>query len=165
MGCMHSTADAVIFSFNGTLVDTAGIRHLVAGHHPACDAPRADRFLVESVFCPPVKQVVQLLKLERRLGRKVIIVTEMRDHYRGHIQAWLDLHGILVDELRFRQVSDHRPDALTKGEMVAAVQKQYDVVHAYESRADVARAYERLGIPVTVTADRTAVRPAMAAAA
>lgn len=164
MGCMHST-EAVIFSFNGTLVDTTGIRHLVAGHQPVCDAPRADRFLLESVFCPPVQQVVQLLKLERSMGRKVIIVTEVRDHYRPHIQSWLDLQEVLVDEIRFRQVSDHRPDAFTKGEIAAAVQKEYDVVHAYESRTDVARAYERLGIPVTVTAGRTARRPAMAAAA
>lgn len=148
---MHSNSDAVVFSFSSALVDTTGIKHLVAGHHPVCDAPGADRFQVESVFCPPVKQITQLLRLERRIGRKVVIITAARDHYRPHVQAWLDLHGLEVDCIRFRQVNDHRPDALTKRELMSEVQEEFDVVHAYEGRADVVRAYERLGVPVTCT--------------
>ncbi|MFB9714095.1 hypothetical protein [Arthrobacter methylotrophus] len=148
---MQLLPEAVIFDFGGTLVDTSTIDHLVAGHHPACDAPEADRFHVESLLCPPVRQVVRLLELERSIGRRIIIVAASRDHYRPHLQSWLDLHSIAADEIHLRQVSDHRPDALTKRELVAGVQERHHVIHAYESRPDVARAYERLGIPVTLT--------------
>ncbi|WP_050767212.1 phosphatase domain-containing protein [Pseudarthrobacter chlorophenolicus] len=148
---MHSTPEAVVFAFSGTLNDTSSINYLVAGHHPACDAPGADRFQTEAVLCPPVKQVVQLLKLERRMGRKVIVVAEARDHYRPHIESWLDLHGITVDRILLRPVSDHRPDALTKATLMEELKTDYSVIHAYEARADVARAYERLGVPVTRT--------------
>lgn len=151
MGCMRTLPEAVVFAFSGTLNDTSDIAYLVAGHQPACDAPAADRFQVESVLCPPVRQMVQLLRLERRIGRRVIIIAEARDHYRPHVQSWLDLHNIQVDEILFRDVSDHRPDALTKASLLAKLQEDLTVVHAYESRADVARAYERRGVPVTRT--------------
>jgi hypothetical protein len=55
MMAMRSLPEAVIFSFSGTLVDTSTINHLVAGHHPVCDAPAADRFLLEAMNCPPVR--------------------------------------------------------------------------------------------------------------
>lgn len=149
---MQSLPEAVVFAFSGTLNDTAAISHLIAGHHPACSAPGADRFQTESVLCPPVRQLVQLLNLERRIGRTVIIIAEARDHYRPHIQAWLDLHGVQVDEILLRSVSDPRPDALVKAALLAGLQKDFSVIHAYESRADVCRAYQRLGVPVTRTA-------------
>lgn len=154
MGCMHSNPEAVVFAFSGTLNDTSSINYLIAGHHPACDAPGADRFQTEAVLCPPVRQIVQLLKLERRMGRKVMIIAEARDHYRPHIESWLDLHGITVDGILLRQVSDHRPDALTKASMMAELKKDYSVLHAYEARADVAHSYERLGVAVTRTGIR-----------
>lgn len=158
MGCMRTLPEAVVFAFNGALNDTSDINYLIAGHHPACDAPEADRFQTEAVMCPPVKQMVQLLRLERGIGRRVFILTGARDHYRPHVQTWLDLHGIRVDGILLRAVSDHRPDALTKAELLANLQQDFTVVHAYEGRADVARTFERLGVPVT----RTGV-PALAA--
>lgn len=160
---MRSLPEAVIFAFSATLADTSSIQHLVAGHHPACDAPAADRFQLETLMCPPVRQVAQLLKLERSIGRTVILVTADRDHYRPHIQSWLDLNGLAVDLIRLRNVSDHRPDALTKAEIVAGLQESYDIVHAYEDRSDVARAYERLGLEVTLTHRMAGARSAAAA--
>jgi beta-phosphoglucomutase-like phosphatase (HAD superfamily) len=148
---MRSLPEAVIFSFSGTLVDTSSINHLVSGHHPACDAPAADRFHLETMSCPPVRQIVQLLKLERSIGRTVLLVSADRDHYRPHLETWLDLNGLAVNAIHLRQVSDHRPDALTKAEIVAGLQGRYDIVHAYDDRADVARAYQRLGIDTTLT--------------
>lgn len=102
-------------------------------------------------MCPPVRQVIQLLNVERSIGRRVIIISEARDHYRPHLESWLDLHGIRVDDIVFRDISDHRPDALTKASLLAQLQQDVTVVHAYESRPDVARAYERLGVSVTRT--------------
>lgn len=161
---MQTLPEAVVFDLSGTLVDTSAILHLVAGHHPACDAPKADRFQLETVTCPPIRQIAQLLKLERSIGRAVVIVAAGRDHYLPHVHAWLDLNDITVDEIHLRQVSDHRPDALTKSELVIAVQHRFSVVHAYESRSDVARAYERLGIPVTLTGRPVAAARSAAAA-
>ncbi|WP_230854490.1 phosphatase domain-containing protein [Arthrobacter terrae] len=161
---MRSLPEAVIFSFSGTLVDTTRISHLVAGHHPACDAPAADLFQLEVVSCPPVQQVARLLKIERGVGRIVVLVAADRDHYRPHIQSWLDLNGLAVDEMHLRSVSDHRPDALTKTELVSVLQERYEIVHAYEDRTDVARAYERLGIGVTLTRGVTEIARDAAAA-
>lgn len=160
---MHPTPEAVVFAFSGTLNDTSSINHFIAGHHPACDAPEADRFQVESVMCPPVKKIVQLLRLERRIGRKVIIISEARDHYRPHLESWLSMHGITVDGIMLRSVSDHRPDALTKASLMAELQEQATVVHAYEGRSDVARAYQRLGVRVTRTGISAVARRAAAA--
>lgn len=164
MVSMRSLPEAVLFSFSGALVDTSSINHLVAGHHPACDAPAADRFHLETMLCPPERQIAQLLQLERSIGRAVLLVAADRDHYRPHLQTWLDLHGLAVNAIHLRRVSDHRPDALTKAELVAGLQERYDIVHAYEDRADVARAYERLGIGVTLTRGTAAAarRPAAA---
>ncbi|WP_354214702.1 hypothetical protein [Arthrobacter sp. UYCo732] len=148
---MRSLPEAVVFAFSGTLNDTSAISYLIAGHHPACDAPGADQFQLESVMCPPVRQIVQLLNVERSIGRRAIIITEARDHYRPHLESWLDLHGIRVDDILLRDIGDHRPDALTKASLLAGLQENVSVIHAYESRADVARAYERLGVPVTRT--------------
>ena len=148
---MRPLPEAVTFAFSGTLVDTSLINHLIAGHHPPCDAPGADRFQLETLLCPPVRQVAQLLNLERSIGRRILIVTAGRDHYRLHIESWLDLHGLTVDGIRLRHVSDHRPDALTKRELMAGLCGDYDVVHAYEGRPDVARTYERMGVRVTLT--------------
>lgn len=165
MVAMRSLPEAVTFSFSGTLVDTAPIIHLVAGHHPACDAPAADRFHLETLMCPPVHQIAQLLKLERSIGRTVILVSAARDHYRPHIQSWLDLNRLDVNEICLRSVSDHRPDALTKAELVAGLQQRYSIVHSYENRPDVARAYERLGLDVTLTRRLDAGAPGKSAAA
>jgi hypothetical protein len=161
---MRSLPEAVTFAFSSSLVDTTLISHLVAGHHPPCDAPDADRFHLETLLCPPVRQVAQLLKLERSIGRRILIVTAGRDHYRPHIESWLDLHGLTADGIHLRQVSDHRPDALTKRELMAGLVEEYDIVHAYEGRSDVARAYERLGVQVTLT-NRPAAGGRTAAAA
>jgi hypothetical protein len=56
-----------------------------------------------------------------------------------------------VNAIHLRRVSDHRPDAFTKAEIVAGLQERYELVHAYDNRADVARAYRRLGIDTTLT--------------
>jgi beta-phosphoglucomutase-like phosphatase (HAD superfamily) len=161
---MRSLPEAVIFSFSGTLVDTSSISHLVAGHHPACDAPASDRFQLETMTCPPVRQIAQLLKLERSIGRTVLLVSADRDHYRPHLQTWLDLNGLSVNAIHLRRVSDHRPDALTKAEIVAGLQERYSIVHAYDDRADVARAYQRLGIDTTLTGGAAVSRRRPAAA-
>lgn len=148
---MQTLQEAVVFAYTGALVDTSSIVHLIAGHHPACDAPNADRYHLEALLCPPVRQVVQLLELERRIGRRIVLIAGARDHYYPHVQSWLDLHDISVDEIKLRHVTDHRPDALTKRELLRGVQDRFRVIHAYEARTDVARAYERLGVPVTLT--------------
>lgn len=164
MVAMRSLPEAVIFSFSGTLADTSSIDHLVAGYHPACDAPAADRFHLETMSCPPVRQIAQLLNLERSIGRAVLLVSADRDHYRPHIETWLDLHGLAVTAIHLRQVSDHRPDALTKAAIVAGLQDRYEIVHAYDDRADVARAYQRLGIDTTLAGGAPGAVPRPAAA-
>jgi hypothetical protein len=161
---MRSLPEAVVFSFSGTLVDTSSVDHLVAGHHPACDAPASDRFQLEAMSCPPVRQISQLLNLERSIGRAVLLVSGDRDHYRPHIETWLDLNGLTVNAIHLRRVSDHRPDALTKAEIVAGLQEQYDIVHAYDARADVARAYQRLGIDTPLTGEAAGAGHRQAAA-
>ncbi len=164
MRFMRSLPEAVIVSFSGTLVDTSLINHLVASHHPSCDAPSADRYLLEAVMCPPVRQMAQLLNVERNIGRAVLLVSADRDHYHPHIQSWLDLNGMTVDGIHLRRVSDHRPDALTKAEIVAGLQDQYNIVHAYDDRSDVARAYHRLGIDTTLAGGQAGDAPGLAAA-
>lgn len=98
-----------------------------------------------------MRQISQLLNLERSIGRAVLLVSADRDHYRPHIETWLDLNSLTVNAIHLRRVSDHRPDAITKAEIVAGLQERYDIVHAYDARADVARAYQRLGIDTTLT--------------
>jgi hypothetical protein len=61
-----------------------------------------------------------------------------------------DVHAIPFDALLMRTDGDWRPEVEVREELVTPLLDRYDIVHAYDSRADAAFLYEAMGIPVTL---------------
>lgn len=161
MGRMTATKpEAVIFAIDGTLIDSSPIDFL---RPRSSTEPLPDRYLLESVLCPAHEAALKLLRLEHLMGRRIVITAfGRRDHYLPHTEAWLDRNRAPFHEAVLRPVTDRRPEAMLAVQAARRLQERYEVLHAYEHRPDVARAYGRLGIPVTLTSGAAA--PAAAAA-
>lgn len=144
---MQPSVEAVVFAFNGTLIDTAAV---TGRRHPGTPLPGVGGVMAEELRRPPARQVLQLLNLEHLSGRRIIVVTGWGEHLRPRVQDWLGTWEVPADEVLLRRAGDLRPDAFTRQELVAELQQRYNVVHAYEHRANIALAYDRLGIPVTL---------------
>lgn len=147
MAGMLPLPPAVVFGFDGTLIDTP-----VPGRRSGSIGSAAEPCYPDAArWCLPLRQPVQLLGLERRLGRAVLLACSWPERYRPQVISWLDRHRVPVDVILMRAAGDRRSEALAGRETMLSLQASYDVVHAYEARADVARVYERLGVPVTWT--------------
>ena len=133
---------AVLVDLDGTLVDVSGIRHLV--EHPN---PDFDSFHRDSVNCPPKKQVVQILKLFRRFGVSIIIVSARSETYRTLTNMWLAIQAIQCDELLMRGTRDGRPDVEVKTSMYKTLSSRYLMVAALDDREDLVKNWKLLGIP------------------
>ena len=140
---------AVIFALDGTLLDNASIRHLLSGHDPAFASPAAGDYVARSLLCPPDPRMMQLALLEQALGHKVFILTSRPPQYRAAVELWLGRHGLIADGIMMRADGNLAPDAELKTGMTRALLEDHDVVHAYDDRADVVIAYDRLGIAST----------------
>lgn len=149
MGFMDSRRTAVIFALDGTLIDNVSIRHLLSGHHPAFTSPVAGTYVARSLLSPADTRMLQLAILEQALGHKVFILTSRPSLYRDASELWLSRHGLVADGILMRAAGNHSPDAVLKAAMAQAVLEDHDVVHAYDDRADVVIAYDRLGISST----------------
>lgn len=146
---MDSRRTAVIFALDGTLLDNAAIRHLLSGHHPVFASPAAGDYVARSLLSPADTRMLQLALLEQALGHQVFILTSRPSLYRGASELWLARHGLTPDGILMRADGNHSPDAELKTAMAQAILEDHDVVHAYDDRADVVIAYDRLGIPST----------------
>lgn len=146
---MDTRCTAVIFALDGTLLDNSPIRHLLAGHDPAFASPAAVDYVARSLLCPADTRMLQLALLEQALGHKVFILTSRPSQYRAAVDLWLGRHGLHADGILMRADGNLAPDAGLKAAMARAILEDHDVVHAYDDRADVVIAYERLGISST----------------
>lgn len=144
---MNKLPRAVIFGFDGVLADDSAL----AG------APALPVMLGRS----PLHQPAQLARLERSIGHRVIIIASRPERERPAIGHWLERHDLTAHELILMADGEIRPAAWAAGAALTRLRQGLHIVHAYESRADVARAYENMSVPVTRT-DEAAAAPVAA---
>lgn len=135
---------ASIYDMDGTLVDVAGIRHLLDG------PGRFHAFHMASVDCPPHQWVVEDARRDAAAGLAVLIVTAREARYRHVTAWWLALNSVPSEAMWMRGLRDSRPDAVVKAEILRKILASYEVVRAHEDQPRVAAVWESAGIPVTM---------------
>lgn len=138
--------NAVIYDMDGTLCDVRPVRHHVRGDKKSRNF---HAFHVESEFCPPNINVLEMAKQTKEEGLSVVIVTAREERYRALTARWLEKHGVEYDTLITRPYGDHRPDYETKKDILAQVSKYYRVVHAVDDNPNVLALWKENGIAVT----------------
>lgn len=74
----------------------------------------------------PNPVTIRTLRMLRKAGIKIMIVTARPERYRPETQAWLRRHAILYDVLRMRKAGDDRPDADLRAEQASGASILFD---------------------------------------
>jgi len=136
--------DAIIFDYQGTLVDVRGIRHLLDG------PGRFDAFHRATFSCPPIDWVLLAAQRAHTDGLAVLVGTGMNELYRGGAAWWFADNNVFTDQLDMRPDRDYRKDFVVKREMLLRWRQHYNIIHAYDDNPQVINLWETEGIPVTV---------------
>lgn len=139
---------AVIFDMDGTLCNVAPIRHHVKGGR----GKKKDfvAFHSESVNCDPIHWVASCARVAHQSGLTVIVVTARMVMWGRHTAMWLALHDIPSDVMFMRRNGDRRPDYEVKRDILARIQAEFKVIHAFDDNPKVVALWQEHGIPTTI---------------
>jgi len=132
-----------IFDLDGTLCDVAHRRHFVSRRPKNWDAWHAGLPLDK-----PHEPVVAMFRALDRMDRDyaLLCVSGRSEEYRGESEEWLARHGIHPDGLLMRQAGDHRDDRIVKGEIADEIEREYEIVAAFDDRKRVVEMWVERGI-------------------
>lgn len=130
-----------IFDIDGVLADA---RH--REHHLDSRPRDWDGFFAEVSSDAPIEQGLRLL-LEASADHSVILLSGRPESTRSDTQDWLVRHGVSFDRLVLRRNSDHRPAAMLKAELVAALAQPDQVAMVVDDDASVIERLAALGYP------------------
>lgn len=140
--------EAVIFDWQGTLVDVSGIRHLVesGGYR---NFPEFHR---QTGNCPPIQDTVRALWNAIQDDDKVIVLmTGCTDDFRDVLTSWMMRNDVMTHAVLMRRAGDYRADVAVKLDMLTWVREQgFTVVHAWDDNPNVLKLWQDEGIPTTV---------------
>jgi FMN phosphatase YigB (HAD superfamily) len=138
---------AVIFDWQGTLVDVSSARHLVEG-------PGKKDFTAfhrASAACPPIPSTMAAAWQARADGHSVLVFTGCSDDHEVEVWEWHHEYAVPFSALHMRVFGDWRRDVEIKREMLADARTRYEIVHAWDDNPNViAEVWESEGVPVTV---------------
>ena len=86
-------------------------------------------------------------------GLDIIVVTSRREWWRGVTSIWMAKNGIYHDALYMRKDGDFRKDYEVKDDILFRINKQWDVLHAFDDNPSVIELWEKNGIPTTKIGD------------
>jgi beta-phosphoglucomutase-like phosphatase (HAD superfamily) len=138
---------AVVWDLDGTLADDRARAHFVE-----VEAGRARDW--ESYFDaidqdPPIAASMEVLRAMHAAGNRIIFLTGRPQYTRPKTERWLEANGLTgYDMLLMRPDGERRPAGYFKVEAVARLQREYEIVCAFEDRIDVADHLREAGIPV-----------------
>lgn len=142
---------AIIVDMDGTLVDVTTIRHLVWDGHPDYAGYRDfEAFHRASTWCPPIAATVAAVRDHEATGHTILVVTARGEEWRELSETWLDEAEVPRAGVWMRATGDYRPDYVVKAEILAKLQAEYDIVHAYDDNPAVIALWTEHGIPTTV---------------
>ena len=88
----------------------------------------------------PIVETVEIVKVLKASGYKIIFVSGREDICREDTVAWLNLHQISFDELFMRRQGDHRKDSVIKKEIFTnCIQNKYCIKFVLDDRKQVKR--------------------------
>lgn len=139
----------MIFDVDGTLVDTAPVRHYLTQDDGTKDF---NAFHGASAFCPPIPETIEAMHQARRDGHQVVVVTARKAKWRILTLGWMRSVGAPFDihHVYMRRDYDRRHDVEVKRDILAVIQQDFDVVHAFDDNPNVIALWVENGIPVTV---------------
>ena len=126
---------------DGTLCDVTTIRHHVLSRKKNYDA-----FHYLSVYCPPIDWVADMARRARKNGLLIIVVTARMDKWRPLTVNWMDHNDIPWDALHMRRTGDLRSDRLVKEEILADLQRWYDIRFAVDDNPAILEMWKDNGI-------------------
>lgn len=136
---------AAIFDVDGTLVDVSGVRH-----HVMQRQKRFDRFHGDAIDCPPNQLALEHYHRTQEAGLDILIVTARKQDWLFHTLLWLRENGIEHTEIFMRGNRDNRKDYLVKADILAQIQRHWEVQFAVDDNPNVIKLWQENGIP-TIT--------------
>ena len=138
---------AVIWDLDGTLSDDKARAHFVEVErgrardwHSYFDAIDTDR---------PIAASMEVLRALHAAGLRILFLTGRPDYTRPKTVRWLEANGLTeYDALIMRPEGESRPAGYFKADVVARLQREYELVCAFEDRIDVADHLREAGVPV-----------------
>lgn len=144
---------AVIFDWQGTLVDVSSIRYLVEN----TDKKNFPEFHRQTGNCPPIEETLYAVKRAALDGKFIAIFTGCSYDFQDVFLHWLSRHGVHWDLTGMRAAGDFRRDVEVKREMLAYLtEHDYEIEHAWDDNPNVIELWQSEGIPTTVVPGWTA---------
>jgi ABC-type sugar transport system ATPase subunit len=140
-----------IVDIDGTLADLSHRLHFIEQKPPDWDA-----FYAASPQDSPIESVIETVKLLKRAGATIILVTGRDEICRHATIVWLLHHGVTFDDVYMRQNGDHRQDSIIKGEILDRLTKSWNehkIIGVFEDRKQVVDMYRKRGLKVFQVAD------------
>lgn len=139
---------AICVDMDGTATDVRSVRHFL---QPKNGKKRRDfdSFHRMSEFCPPVDDVLQIVRDAHEAGFSILITTARSQQYQESTQKWLDEHNVPYENIFMRKDGDGRPDYEVKKEMFQKINMYYDVVRCIDDNPQAIRAWRENGVAVT----------------
>lgn len=136
------------------MVDVSSIRHYVSksinadGSYNTCDF---DSFHKASLFCPAIWSTVDIVE-NFWMNHKydVLIVTARGEQYERTTRDWLHKYSICHTKLFMRPWGDFRPDREVKADILAEIEKEWNVVHAIDDNPKIIDLWRENGITTTI---------------
>jgi predicted secreted acid phosphatase len=144
---------AVIVDMDGTLVDVSSIRHYVQEAllpDGSYQKRNFDDFHKASLFCPAIWKTVDTVMYYWESRIDILIVTARGRQYDQTTRDWLHKYAIPHTALFMRDVGDFRPDVEVKRDILAEIEKTWQVMHAIDDNPHVIELWQENKIPVTV---------------
>jgi uncharacterized HAD superfamily protein len=76
----------------------------------------------------------------------ILIVTGRSDDYKESTEQWLKTNNVFYDVIYMRKFNDHRDDVVVKGEILDEIEKDYEILMAFDDRVRVVDYYRSRGI-------------------
>lgn len=146
-GAAEHRPRAVIWDLDGTLADDKARAHFVEVERGRArdwtsyfDAIDAD---------PPIAASMEVLRAMHAAGNRVVFLTGRPEYTRPKTERWLQANGLTeYDALIMRPEGERRPAGFFKADVVQRLQRDYELVCAFEDRIDVADMLREAGVPV-----------------
>ncbi len=142
-----SRQTATLVDMDGTLVNVAPIRHLVAGQSKDFDA-----FHRASLDCLPIFPVVDRLVKASSGNSAVVVISGREARFRRLTEFWLAMWDIPSDELVMRANGDNRPGIQIKSEMFSNLSRKFDIIEIIDDQDELLALWRDLEVSSVIDA-------------
>lgn len=143
MDAAMAKPDAIIVDMDGTLANVSSIRHYVKRPRNEKDF---DSFHKASIFVPPNKAPLELVKHAHADGLFVFVVTARKSMWEQSTRMWLAKHKVPYDALCMRGNKDSRKDVEVKKDILGLIRATHRPVLAIDDNPSIIDLWSKEGI-------------------